>query len=161
MSASYICRKSQYATIKFARLTEYAFPPSMFLLLLCYMAYSYMQWMKEGILCSCFSQGIRCKVPLFSCVRSILTNCWLQSTDLLTPVNRVADSMSTGLLTLCQQLKDSINSFFSFIRLTWTARSSHCHTSGVPRSGGVARNHSPCRVQRRRCHLPSIGFSRK
>ena len=84
------------------------------LLLLCYMAYSYMQWMKEGILCSCFSQGIRCKVPLLSCVRSILTNCWLQSTDLLTPVNRVADSMSTGLLTLCQQLKDSINSFVFF-----------------------------------------------
>ena len=28
-NASHICRKSQYVTIKFSRLTEYAFPPSM------------------------------------------------------------------------------------------------------------------------------------
>jgi hypothetical protein len=28
-NTSHICRKSQYVTIKFSRLTEYAFPPSM------------------------------------------------------------------------------------------------------------------------------------
>ncbi|MBQ9676646.1 MAG: hypothetical protein IJV44_00745 [Prevotella sp.] len=33
-----------------------------------------------------------------------LIGCRLQSTDLLTPVDKVADSMSTDLLTLSQQV---------------------------------------------------------
>ncbi|MBQ9232187.1 MAG: hypothetical protein IJ190_13565 [Prevotella sp.] len=37
-----------------------------------------------------------------------LIGCRLQSTDLLTPVDKVADSMSTDLLTLSQQVNQHL-----------------------------------------------------
>ena len=57
-----------------------------------------------AILCSCLCRGIRWEVPLFAVVWSILIACRLQSTDLLTPVDNLADSKSTGVLTPSQQV---------------------------------------------------------
>ncbi|MBQ8152231.1 MAG: hypothetical protein IJ069_00940 [Prevotella sp.] len=52
----------------------------------------------------CKCRGFRWKVPLFAVIRSILIACRLQSTDLLTPVDNLADSKSTGVLTPSQQV---------------------------------------------------------
>ena len=59
---------------------------------------------ERAFVCDGKCRCIRVKVPLFPYERSFLTTCRLQSTTLLTPVDNLADSKSTGLLTPCQQV---------------------------------------------------------